>query len=101
MTQAETSKVLKVVPERHLNCRFMPFVTKTKSDAVHAGDIVTQAETSKLLKVVPERHLDCPCTAFVTKTRSALHTVPQGRTVMLCRRHCDPGRDQQAAEGGA
>ena len=47
MTQAETSKVLKVVPERHLNCRFMPFVTKTKSDAVHAGDIVTQAETSK------------------------------------------------------
>ena len=33
----------------------MTLVTRTRSDAVLAGDIVTQAETSKLLKVVPER----------------------------------------------
>jgi len=78
VTQAEGSKLMKLVPERHLDCPCTAFVTKTrsaahcipraKSDAVHAGDIVTQAESSKLMKVVPERHLDCPFTPFMMRT---------------------------------
>ena len=40
---------------QHLDIPFTPVVAMARSDAVHAGDIVTQAETSKLMKVVPER----------------------------------------------
>jgi len=34
VTQAAINKLTKVVPERHLDCPFTPFVTEARSDAV-------------------------------------------------------------------